>query len=334
MNLFGNKQYDIIAIGDIVTDAFIRIKDATTHCKLDKSACELCVRFGDKVPFESATIIRAVGNSANAAVSASRLGLSSALMSVVGNDEEGKKCLETLKGNHVGTTYMETDPKLPTNYHYVLWYDVERTILVNHSPFERHLPKNMKAPKWIYLTSLGSNTESFHHEIAKWIKQHPQTKLVFQPGTFQMKLGTEKLADIYKNTEIFFCNVEEAQRILETDEQDKKVLMSKLHDLGPKIVVMTDGINGAYARDMDGKNYFMPVYPHEPYERTGAGDAFASTVMSALALGKDLKTALTWGPINSMSVVQKLGAQEGLLSRAKLEEYLSKAPSDYQLKEI
>ena len=132
MGLFGNKQYDIVAIGDIVTDAFIRLKDASTHCKLDQTACELCVRFGDKVPFESATIIRAVGNSANAAVSASRLGLSSALMSVVGHDEEGEKCLETLKENNVGTTYMETDPKLPTNYHYVLWYDVERTILVNH----------------------------------------------------------------------------------------------------------------------------------------------------------------------------------------------------------
>ncbi len=334
MGLFGNKQYDIVAIGDIVTDAFIRLKDASTHCKLDQTACELCVRFGDKVPFESATIIRAVGNSANAAVSASRLGLSSALMSVVGHDEEGEKCLETLKENNVGTTYMETDPKLPTNYHYVLWYDVERTILVNHSPFERHIRANFKAPKWIYLTSLGENTEGFHHEISKWIIAHPQTKLAFQPGTFQMKLGKDHLADIYKNTEIFFCNVEESQRILGTQAVDKKILMNMLHDLGPKIVIMTDGINGAYARDTDGAYYFMPIYPHDPFERTGAGDAFASTVMSALALGKDLKTALTWAPINSMSVVQYIGAQKGLLSRASLEEYLKNAPTDYKLQTL
>ncbi|MEI6400123.1 MAG: carbohydrate kinase family protein [bacterium] len=334
MNLFGNKSYDIVCIGDIVTDAFIRLKDANVHCKIDQTACELCVRFGDKVPFESSTIVRAVGNSANAAVSASRLGLSTGLMSVVGNDEEGKKCLETLKENNVGTAYMETDPKLPTNYHYVLWYDVERTILVNHSPFERHIPKNFKAPKWIYLTSLGENTEAFHHEITAWLKAHPETKLVFQPGTFQMKLGKEHLADIYKMSELFFCNVEEAQRILGTQEADKKTLMNMLAGLGPKIVVMTDGINGAYARDTDGTCYFMPVYPHDPYERTGAGDAFASTVVSALALGKDLKTALTWGPINSMSVVQKIGAQAGLLPRKELEDYLSKAPEDYKLKTI
>lgn len=334
MGLFSNKQYDIVCIGDIVTDAFIRIKDANVHCKLDKSACELCVRFGDKVPFESQTIVRAVGNSANAAVSASRLGLSTALIATVGDDDEGKKCLEELKKNNVSTSYMSTEKKLPTNYHYVLWYDVERTILVNHSPFEKHLPSNFKAPKYLYLTSLGENTENFHHEIATWLKAHPQTKLVFQPGTFQMKLGKEKLADIYQSSELFFCNVEEAQRILGTQEADKKTLMGMLAALGPKIVVMTDGINGAYARDMDGTCYFMPVYPHDPYERTGAGDAFASTVMSALALGKDLKTALTWGPINSMSVVQKIGAQAGLLPRKELEDYLSKAPEDYKLKTI
>lgn len=47
-----NKQYDFVAIGDIVTDAFIKIKDAAVHCNLKNDTCELCVRYGDKVPFE------------------------------------------------------------------------------------------------------------------------------------------------------------------------------------------------------------------------------------------------------------------------------------------
>jgi len=73
----------------------------------------------------------------------------------------------------------------------------------------------------------------------------------------------------------------------------------------------------------------MPVYPHDPYERTGAGDAFASTVSVALLKGKTLAEALTWGPINSMSVVQYVGAQEGLLTQSKLQEYLDKANASY-----
>ena len=76
----------------------------------------------------------------------------------------------------------------------------------------------------------------------------------------------------------------------------------------------------------------MPVYPDiaPPYERTGAGDAFASTFISALANGEDMEGALMWAPINSMSVVQKVGAQEGLLSKRELQDYLNKAPDWYR----
>ena len=132
---------------------------------------------------------------------------------------------------------------------------------------------------------------------------------------------------------MFFCNVEEAKTILNTEERNVKVLMEIIAKLGPKKVIVTDGIKGAYAYD-GAESWFMPIYPHEPYERTGAGDAFASTVISALALGKPLEEALTWGPVNSMSVVQKIGAQEGLLTREKLEEYLKNAPEDYKIKKI
>ena len=90
-------------------------------------------------------------------------------------------------------------------------------------------------------------------------------------------------------SEVFFCNYEEAQRILGNKETDVKKQMESLSALGPKIVVVTDGYKGAYARDVDGTCWFMPIYPHEPKERTGAGDAFASTVTSCLALGKTLE---------------------------------------------
>jgi bifunctional ADP-heptose synthase (sugar kinase/adenylyltransferase) len=63
-------------------------------------------------------------------------------------------------------------------------------------------------------------------------------------------------------------------------------------------------------------------------------DAFSSTVVAALALGKTFEEAMMWGPINAMSVVQKIGAQEGLLSRTEMEQYLENAPADYKVKNI
>ena len=112
---------------------------------------------------------------------------------------------------------------------------------------------------------------------------------------------------------MLILNREEAVTVGGGNHEDVHDLINKLHELGPKIVVVTDGPGGAYASD--GQNYFkMPLYPDPapPVDRTGAGDAFASTFVAALAKGLSLEDALRWGPINSMSVVQKVGAQAGL----------------------
>jgi len=108
-----------------------------------------------------------------------------------------------------------------------------------------------------------------------------------------------------------------------------------MHDLGLKIAIITDGTEGAYTYD-GSEMWHMPMYPDpsSPVDRTGAGDSFSSTFTSALALGHDIPTALSWGPINSMSVVQFIGAQEGLLSHEKIQEYLGTAPEEYKPQKI
>ncbi len=74
------EKYDIVGIGDTVIDAFIKIQDASVHCNINHESCELCFRFGDKVPYESVNVLYAVGNSANASVSGARFGLNTALI--------------------------------------------------------------------------------------------------------------------------------------------------------------------------------------------------------------------------------------------------------------
>lgn len=80
----------------------------------------------------------------------------------------------------------------------------------------------------------------------------------------------------------------------------------------------------------------MPIYPDPkpPRQRTGAGDAFASTFTSALALGKTPLEALQWAPVNSMWVVQFVGAQIGLLTQDGIQSWLQKAPADYKPRAI
>ena len=273
-----NEKLDILAIGDITTDAFIKLQEAEVNCDINKTNCKICLTFGDKIPYESVTIVSAVGNSPNAAVSASRLGLTTGLLTNIGDDKEGKEALANLAKENIATDLVQTNTGQKTNYHYVLWYGAERTILIKHEKYNYSLPE-IGAPSWIYLSSLGENSLDFHHELALWLSAHPETKLAFQPGTFQIGLGPDKIPGIFARTEIFVCNLEEARRILkEPTETEIKNLLTGIKNLGPKIVVLTDGPNGAYA--LDGEDIWqMPIYPDPkaPISRTGAGDAFAST---------------------------------------------------------
>jgi ribokinase len=145
-----------------------------------------------------------------------------------------------------------------------------------------------------------------------------------------MEAGVQRLQRIYKRSEVLILNREEAVTVGGGNHDDVNDLIDKLHDLGPKIVVVTDGPSGAYASDGNAR-FKMPLYPDPapPFERTGAGDAFASTFVAELVKGNNVEGALMLAPINSMSVVQKVGAQAGLLNQHQLDAYLRDAPKWY-----
>lgn len=327
------EQYDFVAIGDIVIDAFIELnKDMADVSKdMDTGRKTLQMPFGSKLPYSDVTVINAVGNSPNAAVSAHRLGLKAALVTNLGQDRNGKDCLEALRTEGVHTDYVKLHENKQTNYHYVLRYGPERTILINHEKYPYILPDFTTPPKYLYFSSIGEHGVPFHHEIAEYVKAN-DTKLVFQPGTFQIKLGAEALKDLYEVTDIFFCNKEEAQEILNSTEQHVPTLIRKFKELGPKLPVITDGPHGAYVVDEDDQAWHMPMYPDPapPVDRTGAGDSFSSTFTAAIILGKTPAEALTWGPVNSMSVVQHIGAQKGLLTLDKLTKHIEDSPEEYK----
>lgn len=327
------KNIDILTIGDISTDVFIKIKDAEAKCDVDGEHCKLCLSYGGKIPYESALVCPATGNSSNVAICLSRLGLRSALMANIGDDANGIDCLNKLKKENVNIDFIKKEQNKSTNYHYVLWYEREHTILTKHEKYKYeliNLEKESDSPSWIYLSSLGDDSLSFYNQIVEYLKTHTEVKLAFSPGTFQIKIGTEMLKDVYKSTEVFICNHEEAKVILKSENGDMPILLKEIHNLGPKIVVITDGIKGAYS--YDGNNImFIKAFTEQPaVESTGAGDSFAGAFVGALALGKEIPDALIWGMANSRSVVLYVGPHKGLLTKNQTEEYIKNMSIDYK----
>jgi ribokinase len=327
------EQPDVISVGDVVTDAFIRLEEDQAHVYSNEQGRWLAMPFGAKIPFDHAEIIEAVGNASNAAVAFARLGLNSAFVTNVGGDDHGRNMIMALHKNGVDTRFVRFNPDKKSNYHYVLWYKDERTILIKHEEYDYHWPHltPREMPQWLYFSSISQHAIDYHDQVSDWLDERPEVKLAFQPGTFQMEAGAERLKRIYARSEVLILNREEAVAVGGGNHEDLHDLLNKLHALGPKIVVITDGPNGAYASD-NRQRLKMPLYPDPspPIDRTGAGDAFASTFVAALMKGNTIEGALQWGPINSMSVVQKVGAQAGLLSETELEQYLKHSPDWYK----
>ncbi|HSX15355.1 MAG TPA: carbohydrate kinase family protein [Candidatus Saccharimonadales bacterium] len=328
----GAKVPRMLAVGDIISDAFIELnKDSVQVYTDDQGIKRLSFELGAKLPYDRVDIVEAVECSPNAAVSMSRLGLDVSLMSWFGDDEPGKGITTYLKGQGVHTDELVVENGKKTNYHYVLRYGADRTKFQHFEDYsyEWHAPK--RHPDWLYLGVLGEKTWPLHEGMLRYLESNPDIKLAFQPGMFHLQWGAEKLKGYYARTEVVILNREEATTVTGGNHDDVHDLINKLHELGPKIAVVTDGPEGAYVSDGQ-RRLKMPLYPDpkEPLDRTGAGDAFASTFVAALAMGHDLESALQWAPINSMSVCQEMGAQAGLLTEKELEKWLVKAPDWYK----
>jgi ribokinase len=333
-----HAQLDVLAIGDVVTDAFIKLIDTYETLKETENGLILEVPFGTKIPFDHAQVIEGVGNAANAAVAFSRIGLSSGLISNIGDDSWGTDIVRSLKKNGVDTRFVHENPNKQSNYHYVLWYRDERTIFIKHEEYDYHWPRFRQndIPRWVYFSSISEKAiEHYHDDVVEWLEHNPEVKLAFQPGTFQMEAGIERLQKLYSRSEVVALNREEATMVFHANHEDIHDQLNKMHEAGIKIALITDGPNGAYASDGN-KRWSMPLYPDPapPVDRTGAGDAFASTFTAALMKGADVPSALLWAPINSMNVVQHVGAQEGLLSDIQIDYYLRNAPTNYHPSEM
>jgi bifunctional ADP-heptose synthase (sugar kinase/adenylyltransferase) len=116
------KNLDFVALGDIVIDSFIRLQQG----HVTENPKELCMPYGTKIPFEFAEEVPAVGNSANASVSAARLGLSSGLIVNIGDDQHGKECIERLTQEKVSTEFVSINKGftiLQTTWKHILKFD-------------------------------------------------------------------------------------------------------------------------------------------------------------------------------------------------------------------
>ncbi len=323
--------FTLLSIGDASIDTFITPTETETLCKVAEKDCLICFSYGDKIPVKSLEFSSG-GNAANNAVGASRLGIKTQILITLGDDDIAGQILNKLKSEKIDLTYSFQQKATRSNYSIVINYQGERTIFVYHAPRSYEYPVQLVATPWVYLTSIGENFEPFYNHMAEFFKKNPETKVAFNPGSWQIRAGVEKIKNILALTHIIFVNKQEAEKLtgIKSESDNFKELLIGLSKLGPKIPIITDGENGSYAYDSTRtEKQFLKVgiLPVSAFERTGAGDAFGSGCLSALIKGKTLEEALVWGLVNSASVIGYSGPQKGLLHDSEMPAWLDRARS-------
>jgi ribokinase len=317
--------FDVIAIGESLRDVFYMMHDKNHGMHLDAERNLLCLEYAEKIPVQEVVKVPAAGNSSNAAVGISRLGLTSALVSWIGNDIAGDLAQEALKKDRVDPRYLIVDPLYPTSEATILNFRTERTQFVYFQPRKYSLPK-LASTRCIYYSAMGLRHGDFDRKLVPYLESHRQIFFVFQPGTTHVLGGLKMIKGLIACSDLFILNLDEAHHLIPDGERTMLNLLESFHHLGAKTVIITDGSNGAHG--YDGKeHWFMPIIPAKVVEKTGAGDSFATAVTAAFLKGKHLAEALRWGAINSASVIGTVGPQAGLLSAKKMNEHLKRHTS-------
>lgn len=316
-------MFDIISIGDATLDTFIELESAKIiENNNKKNHHYLCLDYATKTPIYSLEK-KVAGNAANNAVGSDRLGMKAAFWTIVGEDSTGQLVIDTLKHEGITTKFVEVAKGTESNFTVVLNYQGERTQLIYRTPREYKLPK-LNHTKWIYLTAMGKEYHLMVDDLIKFVEEN-NISFAYNPGKEQINCNIDKCKSLISVSKILFVNKEEAQDIITHNHPNIKTILKKLRDMGPEIVVVTDGKNGSYA--YDGNDFYhLGIWPAKLVERTGAGDAYATAFVAAQFYHKGIEESMKWGTINSAYVIQKIGPQDGLLTLKEMKKLVKTKP--------
>ena len=329
-------KYDIITMGSATIDTFVDTNIAERENRISYPV-------GAKLTVENLQFFIG-GGGTNTAVSFARLGLKTAYLGNIG-DHFKKDIIDLLKKEKIKFVGKITDDM--NDYSIILdTKEHNRTILTYKGANNKMTTKDIDLTKlktrWFYFCSMMGHAFKTQIKLSDFAKKN-NINLAFNPSFYQIKEHRNELGRIIKNTKMLIFNKEEAIGLvlgIDSKENPEKAgkfydknsrknmidLMKKIRHMGPDIICITDGKHTTYTYDGNILYEFEPHAQIKALERTGAGDAFASTLVAAIANNKPLDFALHMATINSESVIQNYGAKDILLTWDEALKQMKKYP--------
>jgi ribokinase len=306
----------IVSLGSALQDIYLSDHDDLAPTTIGGEAIFGNILVGSKVDVDNLSY-EVGGGGVNSAITFARHGHEAILISNIAHDSAGEAILRALDREEIDSSYINYVKNKATGTSVILLDSKggERTILTYRGAsvkFDNFSEKDLDLlqPDWLYVTSLRGDMDTLlrFFEKAKSI----DAKVMFNPGVKELA-ENKKVLGLLDDVDVLIVNKSEASQLVPGVLLNE--LLYHLNRYAP-IVIITDGAMGGIAGNREtGEIYRFGVYEDvKMRDATGAGDAFGSGFLAAYADGKSFKRSLMFASANSTSVVQKIGANRGILN--------------------
>ncbi|MBI1839085.1 MAG: carbohydrate kinase family protein [Candidatus Colwellbacteria bacterium] len=324
-------KFDVVAIGSTTRDVFLKTNFKSIPFPKTPTGRAFVVPAGEKIGVDD-VYFTVGGNAANATVTFSRQGYKAAVLTRIGDDAEGVEVKKKLRQEGISTDFISA-VSIPTAFSVLLLQAGERTILSYHGAMESFSLKSVDwgklKSKWWYV-SLPGESYKLLGQLLKAAREN-NVSVALNPSFKHLLQGKEELIKCLKDISLLVLNEGEAAALTNTSFKKPKHVFRKLDELTPGVVVVTSGAKGAVVSDGRFVYKAGTFKERKLVDRTGAGDAYGSGFVAGLIrVGETCKVkgvcdprnieyAIRLASANATSVVEKLGATEGTLTKKEFD---------------
>jgi sugar/nucleoside kinase (ribokinase family) len=185
------------------------------------------------------------------------------------------------------------------------------TLITELNVLEHFNPVVPESYKDAEVVMLGNLHPAVQQNVLDQMTKKPKLAIL-DTMNFWMDIALDDLKAVIKNVDVITINDEEARQL--SGEYSLVVAARKIHEMGPKYVVIKKGEHGALLFHNDDM-FYAPALPlEEVFDPTGAGDTFAGGFAGYLAKTGDysfenMKRAVIYGSTLASFCVEKFGTE-------------------------
>ena len=253
----------------------------------------------DSIKTPNAENPRLLGGSASHAAVAASFFSPVKLIGVVGNDFPGKY-LQLYRRCKIDLEGLQIRPG--KTFHWSGEYEENmnrrRTLETDLGVFENFTPVLPESHRRVAFVLLANIAPALQHRV---LDQMARPRFVAADTMdLWLNIALPELLRLLQRVDLFILNDSEAHQL--TKQDNVIAALPKLHQLGPRYVIIKKGEHGAILSSPKGM-FVAPAYPlKELVDPTGAGDSFAGGLMGHLAAARgpietNLRRAMIYGSV-------------------------------------